>query len=228
MPAFSANRYNPNPITKLIVVFILGLTAIHQLNYIASISIVMFISIFYILNGFIKDAIKGMILFAIVLHLPNFDALYKLPMILKIILSFVIIIKFFFIPFYAGKFLIKSSDVGSIISSMDKLRIPSAFSIPIAVMFRFFPSFREERKNIKLAMKIRGISFKNPIKYIEYVMVPLLVISSNIADDIAKAAEVKCIENPIKKTRYTEIGIKPVDFFYILGTMIIVAGGWLC
>ncbi len=228
MPAFSANRYNPNPITKLIVVFILGLTAIHQLNYIASISIVILISIFYILNGFIKDAIKGMILFAIVLHLPNFDALYKLPMIIKIILSFVIIIKFFFIPFYAGKFLIKSSDVGSIISSMDKLRIPSAFSIPIAVMFRFFPSFREERKNIKLAMKIRGISFKNPIKYIEYVMVPLLVISSNIADDIAKAAEVKCIENPIKKTRYTEICIKPVDFFYILGTMIIVAGGWLC
>ncbi|MDD7761648.1 MAG: energy-coupling factor transporter transmembrane component T [Firmicutes bacterium] len=228
MPAFSANRYNPNPITKLIVVFILGLTAIHQLNYIASISIVIFISIFYILNVFIKDAIKGMILFAIVLHLPNFDALDKLPMIIKIILSFVIIIKFFFIPFYAGKFLIKSSDVGSIISSMDKLRIPSAFSIPIAVMFRFFPSFREERKNIKLAMKIRGISFKNPIKYIEYVMVPLLVISSNIADDIAKAAEVKCIENPIKKTRYIEIGIKPVDFFYILGTMIIVAGGWLC
>ncbi len=42
-------------------------------------------------------------------------------------------------------------------------------------------------------MKIRGIGFKNPIAYIEHVTVPLLIMSSNISDDIAKAAETRCI-----------------------------------
>lgn len=46
--------------------------------------------------------------------------------------------------------------------SMDKIKVPQNISIPIAVMFRFFPSFKEEWKNIKMAMKIRGITFKTP------------------------------------------------------------------
>ncbi|WP_390622202.1 energy-coupling factor transporter transmembrane component T [Campylobacter ureolyticus] len=84
--------------------------------------------------------------------------------------------------------MIKTSDVGTIISSMDKLKISKNLSIPIAVMFRFFPSFKEEKKNIKMAMRVRGINFKTPIKYFEYVSVLLLIISSNIADDISKVA----------------------------------------
>lgn len=110
---------------------------------------------------------------------------------------------------------------------MDKMNLPRTVSIPIAVMLRFFPSFREESHNIKLAMKIRGITFKNPISYIEYVIVPLLVISSNISDDIAKAAETKCIENPVKETRYISVKTKIVDFVYVLSILIMVIGGAL-
>ncbi|ADX24870.1 hypothetical protein SDE12394_07080 [Streptococcus dysgalactiae subsp. equisimilis ATCC 12394] len=111
---------------------------------------------------------------------------------------------------------------------MDVLKIPSAISIPVAVMFRFFPSFVEEKNHIKMAMKIRGIETKNPLKYLEYVAVPLLIISSNIADDISKAAETKCIANPIKKTRYIRVGVGVIDFIYAMTMTIIVIGGWLC
>ena len=76
-------------------------------------------------------------------------------------------------------------------------------------------------------MRVRGITFKNPISYIEYVMVPLLVISSNIANNIAKAAETKCIENPIKKTRYISVKIKKVDFVYVFLMLIMIVGGIL-
>ena len=133
----------------------------------------------------------------------------------------------FYIPVSAGSFFIKTSDVGSVISSMDKIKLPRSVSIPIAVMFRFFPSFREESRNIKLAMRIRGITFKNPVSYIEYVIVPLLVISSNISDDIAKAAETKCIENPVKKTRYISVKIKIIDFVYVISILIMIIGGIL-
>lgn len=56
----------------------------------------------------------------------------------------------------------------------------------------------------------------------EYVIVPLLVVSSNIADDIAKAAETRCIESPVKKTRYISVKIKTVDFFYVILILIMI------
>lgn len=76
-----------------------------------------------------------------------------------------------------------------------------------------------------MAMKIRGINFKNPIKYLEYVSVPLLIISSNIADDIAKAAETKAIENPVAKTRYIPVKVQVIDFVYVLVVAGLIVGG---
>ena len=93
--------------------------------------------------------------------------LEKFPIIIKILLSLVFVARMFYLPFTAAKFMIKISDVGSVISAMDLLKIPKVVSIPIAVMFRFFPSFIEEKNYIKMAMKIRGIETKNPIKYLE-------------------------------------------------------------
>lgn len=221
-------RLNPNPITKFFVVGLLGLTVVHSIHPILEWALIFIISIMYLINGFRKEAIKNILLFGVLFLAPNFKVLAQLPFVIKMFFSLIFVIRMFYIPFAAGKFLIKTSDVGSIISSMDVLKIPSAVSIPIAVMFRFFPSFAEEKENIKMAMKIRGIETKNPFKYLEYVAVPLLIISSNIADDISKAAETKCIANPIKKTRYVKVGVNLIDFIYGITMTSIVIGGWLC
>ena len=78
-----------------------------------------------------------------------------------------------------------------------------------------------------MAMKIRGIRTRNPLRYLEYVTVPLLIISSNIAEDIAKAAECKCIENPVPKTRYTTAHLQPVDAVYALSMGGLMLLGWI-
>jgi len=202
------NPYNPNPISKILVSFSLGFAVFYKVNTYFEWGIVLLISFLFLMNGFKKEALKNISFFGVLSLIPA-------------------VCKMFYLPFSAGSFFLKTSDVGSVISSMDKMNLPRTVSIPIAVMFRFFPSFREESHNIKLAMKIRGITFKNPISYIEYVIVPLLVMSSNISDDIAKAAETKCIENPVKKTRYISVKTKTVDFVYVLSILIMVIGGAL-
>ena len=63
-----------------------------------------------------------------------------------------VVCRMIYLPYSAGKFFIRTSDVGSIISSMDKIKVPQNISIPIAVMFRFFPSFKEEWKNYGYAL----------------------------------------------------------------------------
>ncbi|CAM3060321.1 energy-coupling factor transporter transmembrane component T family protein [Streptobacillus ratti] len=222
-----ANRLNPNPITKFFVVGLLGIIILNSINHYFEWAIIFVISFMYLINGLKRDAMKNIIVFGILFFAPSFEILAKLPFIVKLIFSLLFVLRMFYIPFSAGKFLIKTSDVGSIISSMDCLKIPNTISIPVAVMFRFFPSFVEERNNIKMAMRIRGIKIKNPIKYLEYVAVPLLIISSNIADDISKSAETKCIANPIKKTRYISISVNPIDFIYVITIILLVIGGLL-
>ena len=116
----------------------------------------------------------------------------------------------------------RTSDVGAILSSMDFLHIPQCISIPIAVMFRFFPAFTEEKKAIERAMKIRGIRTWNPMQNLLYVSIPLLIISANIAEDIAKAAECKCIENPVKKARYNTVRLQIVDAVFLFSILLIL------
>ncbi len=228
MPVFLDNSYNPNPISKLLVTFLLGFTVFHKVNIYFEWGIILLISFLFYKNGIKKTALKNILFFAVFsLLIPNLDVIRNMNAILMIFFMLFAVCRMFYLPFSAGSFFVKTSDVGSIISSMDKIKLPRTVSIPIAVIFRFFPSFREESHNIKLAMRVRGITFKNPISYIEYVMVPLLVISSNISDDVAKAAETKCIENPVKKTRYISVKMKIVDLAYVFLILIMIIGGIL-
>lgn len=145
----------------------------------------------------------------------------NLPPFFYMFATIIFIIKMFYLPVMAGTFLIKTTDVGSIVSSMDKLHVSKNLSIPIATMFRFGPSFKEEYKNIRFAMKMRGISLKNPLLALEYIYVPLLSISSEIAEDIAKYAETKALSDPCKKVRLQEISFGLIDLFFI-GSIILI------
>lgn len=163
----SSDRFNPNPITKFLVVGLLGFTGLNTINHYLEWAAVFVISIMYFANGFKKESMRNIIVFGVLFLASSFTMLEKFPIIIKILLSLVFVARMFYLPFTAAKFMIKISDVGSVISAMDLLKIPKVVSIPIAVMFRFFPSFIEEKNYIKMAMKIRGIETKNPIKYLE-------------------------------------------------------------
>lgn len=230
--------FNPTPITKLIVLVALGMSILspmsfktlkfYTVNDIFNLLIVVTFSVFYALNGFVKQGLKTFLTYFILININYIFNLKSNNYVLNMFFTLIVIVKFFFLPFMAGKFLIRTSDVGSILTSMDKIKIPKVVSIPIAVMFRFFPSFKEERRNIKLAMRIRGVTPKNPLKYLEYVAIPVITISLNIADDISKSAETKCIAMPCQKVRYNEVKPGLADIVFLSIIVLIEIGGRLC
>ena len=230
--------FNPTPITKLVVLVALGMSILSPMSFktlkfytvhdIFNLLIVVTFSVFYALNGFVKQGLKTFLTYFILININYIFNLKSNNYVLNMFFTLIVIVKFFFLPFMAGKFLIRTSDVGSILTSMDKIKIPKVVSIPIAVMFRFFPSFKEERRNIKLAMRIRGVTPKNPLKYLEYVAIPVITISLNIADDISKSAETKCIAMPCQKVRYNEVKPGLADIVFLSIIVLIEIGGRLC
>lgn len=147
---------------------------------------------------------------------------------IHIILGLLIMIKVFYLPFLAAKLLIRTTDVGSLLHALDQIHFPKQVSIPLAMMFRFFPAFRQEHRHIRRAMRVKGITLCQPIQYLKDVTLPLLILSSNIADDIAKAAETKAIANPIHKTHYFPVTLSRWDGLYWIGIFVILWGGQLC
>lgn len=215
--------FNPNPISKLALTVFLACTLSMGLSYkdIFTLGIVSFIALFFALNGKRKTALR-VILFYLILSFISLGMKLPFPDFVKNnIIYLAVIFKIFYLPILGGKFLIDTTDVSSMMVAMEKLRLPRVFVISLAVMFRYFPVFQNDRKNIKMAMKMRGISFRNPIKYLEYVSVPMLISAGSISDDISKAAETKCIADPCKKNRYHSFSFGLPDLVLFLGMMIL-------
>lgn len=209
---FKQSKFNPCPISKLVVTILLASTVTVGISDVFNIIIVAIFSVFFFMNNKIITALKVITFYLIVLLLCGFSSR---NLILNIVITIIALIKLFFLPLLAGKFLISTSDVSSMIVSMEKMKFPKVIIIPMAIMFRYFPMFKDDKKNIKRAMRMRGITFKNPIRYLEYVSIPMLISAVSIADDISKAAETKCIADPCDKTRYFEVKLKIIDFIFI-------------
>ncbi len=221
-----AHPFNPNPISKCVVLVLAGLCIFKHLPTDTPLFITLLVFLF--LNGYRATVLKALIVYTLLNFVPNFDALSNLPDVLKMFLCVAVVIKLFMLPYLAGKFLVKGSSVSAILSSLYLLKVPQCVSIPLAVMFRFFPAFKEESAAITTAMRIRNISKRHPARYLEYVFVPLMIVSCNLADDITKAAECKAISNPGTKTRYTTIRFRVVDFLYMGIVAALIAGGIAC
>ena len=52
---------------------------------------------------------------------------------------------------------VKTTTVSELISGMDRIHMPKEVTIPLTVMFRFFPTVFQESEAISDAMKMRGI-----------------------------------------------------------------------
>ena len=107
MPNFSSNApFNPNPISKIFVVFITGLTVMHSINIRFELAIVCLIGILLYLNGYKKTLFKWIVLCVILYSLPNFMVLSTLNPILKMFLSIPIVFRMFLLPFMAASCMI--------------------------------------------------------------------------------------------------------------------------
>lgn len=141
--------------------------------------------------------------------------------------TWALIIRRILIPFAVGYYIILSTNISSLMASMEKLKLPKVIIIPFVVMFRYIPVLKDEYSHIKNAMKIRGIEFgfkslKTPSLTLEYLLVPLLFSTSNIAEELSQAAFSKGISIDGKKERYFETHFTIYDVLIVVYLIIFI------
>ena len=216
-----------DPRTKIFLVLAMGASVTILVPIYVEILSATLLAFLFVMNRQITSAIKLMTVFlflSALTYLPQ-----NIPGVANIILPISFMVRRFMMPIVAGNYLLSSTPVGLLMSALEKLKLPFSVVITIAVMFRFFPTLKEEYGHIKNAMKMRGIGISaitvisKPILTLEYLMVPLLSSASRIGDELAAAGHTKGIDAPLHKVRYKTSRFTIADaliFLYIIAVFI--------
>ena len=216
-----------DPRTKIFLVLAMGASITILVPIYVEILSAALLAFLFVMNRQVKSAIKLMTVFLFLAGLTYLPQ--DIPGVTSIVMPVGFMVRRFMMPIVAGNYLISSTPLGLLMNALEKLKLPFSVVITIAVMFRFFPTLKEEYGHIKNAMKMRGIGLNavnvisKPILTLEYMMVPLLSSASRIGDELAAAGHTKGVDAPAKKVRYKTSRFTAADafiFLYIIAVFI--------
>ncbi len=172
-----------------------------------------------------KTAVKYLLLYALCFALER-AALYRMSGLPAFLTLAVCSVMTRFAPgIMMGAFLIASTSVSDFIAAMKRMHLSEKIIIPLSVVFRFFPTIREENAAITDAMRMRGIRFggRYPGKMLEYRLVPLMISVVKIGDELSAAALSRGLGAPVHRTDICKIGFHVQD----IGMILICIAGFL-
>lgn len=145
--------------------------------------------------------------------------LANIPGLAKYLVMIVVGLLLYFGPSIAmAYYVVTTTTVSEFIAGMERLHMPRQIMIPMAVMFRFFPTVMEEWHAIGDAMKMRGIRLRGGKagSILEYRLVPMLMCSVKIGEELSAASLTRGLGGPVKRTNICNIGIRAQDVLMLL------------
>ena len=227
--------FDINPITKIIVFLAANLLILGAKTY--RTEVVFFLLVFALgINGKLyKLTCKYSVLF-IVLILIDCFLKSNSNLIISVIVIIARIVRMFFPIVFAAHILVSSTSTGEFIAAFDKMKFPTAFTVTFSVMMRFIPTVKEELNAIRQAMSYRGISINlksiicHPVLLIEHVLVPLLISSANVMDELAAASMCRGLDVDVDRTSIYTVKFRLQDFLLVALAFLVFGlakGGWL-
>lgn len=220
---FTKSRLYLDPRTKILLVLCCGM--LFSAGFGKTTCIVLFFAML-ITGAFvrnIKSAFKILIFYALFGLLPLY-LLQNTDNVTAMILTALTTVVLIFTPaIYAFDIATKTTSVSDILSAFRKMHLPDGIIIPLAVFFRFIPTIKEEWQSIRRAMKLRGIgisfwsTLKKPMTNLEFVLIPLMMSTATISEELAAASISRGLAKGVKRTPVFEVKLQLPDYCLIIG-----------
>lgn len=164
-------------------------------------------------SGIGKKSIRFLAAFACFSALDFLTALAGIESV-KVLLGVFIYSIMKFVPIIMlGSWLVTTIKVNEFITAMENMSMPRTVVIPLAVLLRFLPTVKEELGYITDTMKMRNIELSlkgmvfQPVRTMEYILVPLLLRSVKLSDELSAAALTRGIDGENRRTSLREVRI---------------------
>ncbi|MCR5585396.1 MAG: energy-coupling factor transporter transmembrane protein EcfT [Lachnospiraceae bacterium] len=223
-----------DPRTKLLIIIVVATMEMMKINIYMTIAVGSIPFILHLTNRNVKGALKYGILFtlAVLAHI------YRTDMNINMVVNMIIVllgglVLTLFPAFTCGDYILQSTGASEVISALGKLRIGKQFTIPLSVIFRFFPTIGQEHSAIHDAALMRGLTigrkkfWKDPAQAFEFRVVPLMISIANIGTDLSAAALSRGLDNPAKHTNYAEVRFTYKDAVAVAAMVLILGGTYV-
>ena len=107
--------------------------------------------------------------------------------------------------FITGAYTFTTTSASAFICAMRRMRVPEAVVIPCVVVIRFFPTIAEDYRLVR-----------HPAQSLEYILIPLLMNATNVAQDLSVAALTKGLGREGEHTSRTLIRMTVVDWLVMI------------
>lgn len=105
--------------------------------------------------------------------------------------------------------------------NLNQIKIPRKITLGMLICLNFVPILKIEVKNIKEAMKIRGVSILNPKIFYRAFLIPLTIRLVNISDTLALSVEARGFKMDGKSSIYKPVKLKLKDI--LIFSLIIIS-----
>ena len=126
-----------------------------------------------------------------------------------------------------GAYVLSSTTVSEFMVAFSRMHVPDTLTIPLSVVFRFFPTILEEFASINAAMKMREIRLggRQVAKAVEYRLIPMMTCTVKIGEELSASALTRGLGGPKKRTNICDIGFRAGDCIIFLFLLVMVAYG---
>lgn len=223
-------KFKLDPKTKILMCILVNIPAygIANKNFLLPFILIALGMLFY--NKLYKQIMNYLIIYSFLTIIKLLTPI--LPTILVHMFGTLIISFEMFLPFIAyGMVLIKTSSINEVAISLDNIKAPNFIIIPLLVLFRFFPTIREEKIAISESMKLRGVNFgfKNfiihPYRTMEFMYVPMLFVLVKTGEELTVASLTRGLGGEEKRTYIKDVKFKFID---ILAISLFILMIWIC
>ena len=177
--------------TKLMLILVVNLFLLLSHSLIFELVLVFGCLLLIAIDGQGKSAFHFFIAFFIMLGIDKLLTPYMNGFVFTLVSFITVALRKFLPCFILGKWILSKTEVSEFVAVMWKLRLPQTAIIPLSVVFRYFPTIKEEWASIRAAMKMRGIHIS-----LEHIMVPLLMSAVNVSEELSAAALCRGLDNP--------------------------------
>lgn len=167
--------------------------------------------------------------------LPPIATLAGLSSGVMVLLAALMYIRPYLVAGFMGYYFVCSTPPNLLIAGMNRLRVPQAVTIPLAVMLRFFPVIWEEQQAIRGALRMRGLLGKggillHPWQTLEYILIPLIAATLRSGEALTASALSRGLGSPVKPSSILSLKFGRADLLLMfvcigLATLFFCYGG---
>ena len=206
--------------TKFMLILVVNLFLLLSHSVIFELVLIFGCLLLITIDGQAKSAFHFLIVFLIMLGIDQLLTPYINGFFFTLVSFITVALRKFLPCFILGKWILTKTEVSEFVAVMWKLRLPQTAIIPLSVVFRYFPTIKEEWASIRAAMKMRGIHVS-----LEHIMVPLLMSAVNVSEELSASALCRGLDSPEPHTSLVQVRFRFSDVLVwcITGALAIAA-----